>query len=71
MKATKKRSVYVYDVYIRRRDVSVLVNGEDSIVKGMGIPLFQQTLSYDPSNEVALLLNVKPAAKPAKEGKKQ
>ena len=61
MKATKKRSVYSYQVAVFR------IADDGSAASKQEI--FMQALSYDPSNEVATLLNVKPVAKPAKEGK--
>ena len=61
MKAIRKRRVYSYRVAVSRiaEDTDTAFQRE----------IFSQTLSYDPSSEVANLLNVKPPAKPAKEKK--
>ena len=67
MKATRKRRVYSYRVAVYRLEVDVDLADP---LKTLITEIFGQTLSYDPSSEVATLLNVKPAAKPAKEGKK-
>ena len=65
MKATRKRRVYSYRVAVYRLEVDLA-----DPLKTLQTEIFGQTLSYDPSSEVANLLNVKPAAKPAKEAKK-
>ena len=59
MKATRKRRVYSYRVAVSKV--------EDDKDAGFPREIFVKTLSYDPSSEIATLLNVKPPAKPAKE----
>ena len=61
MKATKKRSVYVYRVDVIKVDA-----------EGKGGSIFSQTVASDPTGAIGRLLNPdeKPPAKPAKEGKK-